>query len=257
MKIVILSDKFPPDSSGGAEVIAYSLANILVERGHEVYVVTTTTDDKNIGYTKEGNYTVHRIFSNYNMRWRAYKSLCNRKVVRELEKIIRQINPDIVHVHNIHMHLSYASLKISKKYSKAVFLTFHDVMAVHYGKLGARVDSSGKIIIDKINPLKHILQQKLRYNPVRNVIIKYYLKSVDKMFSVSIVIKDILEKEGISPIKVLYNGIDVSKWSIDEKKLIEFKQRYKLENKKVLFFGGRLSSAKGGLVAIEEVEKVI
>lgn len=256
MKITILSDNFPPNGLGGAEVVACNLAHGLANNDHEVSVITTTKHKNEVGTFIEGKLVINRVYSNYNVRWRAYLSLYNIKVVRNLDEILKNINPDVVHIHNVHEHLSYASIKIAKKYSKAVFLTFHDVMSVHYGKLGAQVDSRGNILINSTNPFTQLRQYKFYYNPIRNFVIKYYLNYVDKMFSVSRALKDVLEKKGIKPIEVLHNGINVSNWGIDEEKLISFKKKYRLEGKKVFFFGGRISSIKGGIVAIEVLKKI-
>lgn len=257
MKIVILSDGFTPYSSDGAEVIASNLSSGLSERGHKVYVITTVKDKKNVGMFEENGIKIYRLYSDYDPRFRAYKCINNRKVVSGVEKILREINPDVVHAHNIHAHLSYASLKVSKKYSKSVVLTFHDVMSVHYGKLGARLGLDNKIVLDSIRPLKQLSQYKFRYNPFRNIFIKFYLKYVDLMFSVSYALKKVLESKGIAPIEVIHNGIDVSKWEIEENILIDFKEKYNLDSKKVLFFGGRLSSAKGGMIASEVLNEVL
>ena len=42
MKIIILSDDFPPISFGGAGIIAFRLAEGLNRKGHEVAIVTST-----------------------------------------------------------------------------------------------------------------------------------------------------------------------------------------------------------------------
>jgi hypothetical protein len=41
MKILILSSLFPPNIFGGAEIVAYNMAKILAQRGHEVSVATS------------------------------------------------------------------------------------------------------------------------------------------------------------------------------------------------------------------------
>src|SRR3989339_1798537 len=255
MKIIILSDGFPPTGLGGAEVIAFNLADSLSKGGHDVSVITTTRDKKDVGQAILGDITVYKIYSNYHDRWRAYRCLYNMKTVRELDKILSRLNPDVVHAHNVHAHLSYASLKVARKYSRAVFLTMHDAMSVHYGKLGAVVES-GKLVSDSINPFRQLMQYRFRYNPLRNILIKHYLKSVDKIFAVNTALREVLAKGGIRDIEVLHNGIDVSDWDINNETLNRFKEKYDLNNKKVLFFGGRLSSAKGGLIAIDVLSRV-
>ncbi len=135
MKILILSDGFPPDHIGGAEVIAFNLANSFKELGNHVYIITTVCDKSKAGEFNYQGLKVFRIYANYNERWRVYLSLYNPQTVSRVKKIIKQIRPDVVHAHNIHKYISYYSLRMAKKYSKAVFLTAHDVMLFHYGKL--------------------------------------------------------------------------------------------------------------------------
>ncbi|MFZ2522098.1 MAG: glycosyltransferase family 4 protein [Minisyncoccia bacterium] len=257
MKIVILSDGFPPLALGGAEVIARNLAKALAERGHEVSVITSTKDINDAGKFTDGKINIYKIYSDYSDRWRAYRSLYNSGVVHKVESILSKIKPDIVHIHNIHKHLSYACINVAKKYSRGIVLTAHDLMLVHYGKLGAHVGKNNEVEVDKISFLSQIMQYKFRYNPFRNFVIRYYLRKVDKIFAVSSALKNILEREGISGIEVLHNGIKVSDWIIDKSKLIDFKNKYELSDKKVLFFGGRLTGIKGGIVALQVLEKVL
>lgn len=256
MRIIILSDGFPPTGLGGGEIIPSNLTHLLLSKGHDVFVITTTQKKSEVGIVEAGKLTVYRIYSEYNLRFRSYVSLCNPAVLKEVQKIMENVNPDIVHAHNIHTHLSYASLKLAKKYSKGVFLTFHDVMSVHYGKVGAKVDSFGKVTVASMSPLEQIFQYKFYYNPLRNIVIRYYLRYVSKMLSVSSALKDVLEVKGIKPIEVLHNGIDVSVWQVDDLALLDFKRRYNLENKKVLFLAGRVSSAKGSMVLVDVLNKL-
>src|SRR3989344_6225166 len=256
MKIVILSDGFPPNSLGGAEVIASNLSLALLKKGHEVSVITTVRDSKQAGFFIRNGLSTYNIYSSYPIYLRAYKCLNNPRVVKEVAEILKKIKPDVVHAHNIHEHLSYASLAKARKYARAVFLTAHDVMSVHYGKLGSHVSQDGKVVTDSISPWRQLLQYKLRYNPLRNIFIRFYLKKADVIFSVSNALADVLRNKGISKIEVLHNGIDVSNWNINEDKINLFKQKYNLQDKKVLFFGGRLSEAKGASQAVKVLAEV-
>ncbi|MES3005120.1 MAG: glycosyltransferase family 4 protein [Patescibacteria group bacterium] len=256
MKIVILSDDFPPKSFGGAGIIAYNLAKKLLEKGNEVLVVTITDESHESGLSSFGALGVYKIYSKYDMRWRAYKSLYNKGVLVEVEKILKEFSPDVVHAHNIHTHLSYAVLKLAKEFSKAVFLTMHDVMSFHYGKLGAIVDDKGGVVLEKVTPFKQLVQYRFFYNPFRNILIKHYLKYTDKIFAVSDALKTALESNGVKPIETLHNGIDISEWQVDGEKIEQTKDKLQLNGKKVLFFGGRLSSAKGSMTTVEVLKKV-
>ncbi|HPH52027.1 MAG TPA: glycosyltransferase family 4 protein [Candidatus Portnoybacteria bacterium] len=247
MKILFLSDDFPPNSFGGAGVIAYNLAKEFLSCGHEVIIITTVQEKLCEGHEIIEGINIFKIYSNYNKRWRAWLSLYNPKTVKKVKRIIKQIKPDIVHVHNIHYHLSYACLRSAKKYSKAVFLTAHDVMLVHYGKLmfthkNFHEDRPKNY---KISILDQIKEAGKGYNPFRNLIIRHYLKYIDRIFVVSNALKKVLEINGIKNIEVIHNGIDIENWKANEETINKFKSEYRLNNKKVILFSGRISEAKG------------
>jgi glycosyltransferase involved in cell wall biosynthesis len=208
------------------------------------------------GTSNSENLKVYRIYSNYHPRWQAWLSLYNPQTVLKVKRIIKEIKPDIIHVHNIHKYLSYHCLKIAKKYTKGIFLTAHDVMLVHYGKF---LPKEGKDVC-KIRAWSHIKEAQKRYNPFRNIFIRRYLKYVDKIFTVSNSLKKLLRINDIKNVETIYNGIDINDWKIDPDKVRKFKEKYNLQNKKVIFFGGRLSGAKGGdqiLKAISLIKKKI
>ena len=135
MRIFYLQDDFPPESKGGAGAAVSDLAIWMMNAGHEVHVVTTTPDRSSQEMSIQGGLTVHRIFSAYHERWRAYLSLWNPWTAGKVRRLIAQARPDVVHAHNIHYHLSYQCLPVAKASGAKVFLTAHDVMLLHYGKL--------------------------------------------------------------------------------------------------------------------------
>jgi len=228
MKILILSDGFPPVYAGGAEVIAFNLAKSFQKIGNHVYIITTVREKSKAGQFDYQGLKVFRIYSDYHERWRAYLSLYNPQTVNQVKKIIKQIKPDIVHIHNIHYHLSYYSLRIARKYSKAVFLTAHDAMLFHYGKLIEFIDldnlSVPKTFNYKVAPWQQIKRFKKRYNPLRNIIIRHYLKYINKIFAVSYTLKEALLQNGIKNIEVIHNGIDMDGWQVSDEKVKDFKK---------------------------------
>jgi len=252
MKILFLQDDFPPYSFGGAGIVAFDLAKALQKKGHKVFVITTT-QIKNQEVEKEYfDLKIYQIYSDYHERWRAYFSLYNPQTVKSVEEIIRKIKPDVIHAHNIHYYLSYYCLKIAKKYSKAVFLTAHDIMSIHYGKWLPKNSQDLKIsFFDKIKLAKK------RYNPFRDIVIKYYLKYVDKIFTVSDFLKNILDVNGIKNTTTIYNGIDVDNWRENPEVVKKFRETHNLFNRRIIFFIGRLSELKGGRVIIKAMKYII
>lgn len=259
MKIVILSDYF--DDRGGAVGIAKAAAFGLKSFGHDVSVITTIQNKSLAGKRNENGIAVYPIYSNYNLFWRAYISLRNPQTVGEIKRIINKLKPDVVHAHNIHTHLSYHSLKIAKQSGAKVFLTAHDVMLFHYGKLVEFINLNDLSCPEKFN-YKISIWQKIKragktYNPLHDIIIRHYLKYVNKIFAVSNALKQALEDNDIKNLSVIHNGININNWRIEEKVIEDFKNKYDIKNKKVILFGSRFSGIKGQDLILEIMEKVL
>ena len=261
MKILILQDDFPPQSFGGAGIIAFNLAKSFQEKGHSVSVVTTVQSKIDEGEIEYEGLKIFRIYSKYNGRLRAYISLYNPQTIKKVKKIFDKIKPDVVHAHNIHYHLSYYCLKLAKKSGAKVFLTAHDVMLFHYGKLVECVNpkelSCPTKFNYKISAWKQIKKFRKRYNPFRNLIIRHYLKYANKIFTVSGALKEALKQNGIKNTEIVYNGINTEDWQVAPQVIGEFKKKYNLIGKKVVLSGGRLSDAKGGTKALEMLAQIV
>jgi len=242
MKILFLSEEFPPENAGGSGIIAHNLAHELKNLGHDVFIITCTERNSEEKEADIDGLRVFKVCGSYHSRWQAWLSLYNPLTVPKIEKIVKNIKPDIVHAHNIHNYISYYSLKIAKKYAKAVFLTAHDVMLVHWGKL---MPKNGNCFY-KVTTKDQIKEAGKRYNPFRRVIIKHYLRYVDKIFTVSDAIKKILAINGINNTETIHNGINVEEWKFSPLEIKKFNEKYNLQNKKIILFAGRLSGAKGG-----------
>ncbi len=243
MKILILSDKFPPQNFNSAYGAAFDWARALRKAGHQVFVITTCRDkseEENFDYQ---GLKVFRIFANYHDKWQDYLSLYNPQTVKKVEEIIKEIKPDIVHAYVVHGYLSYYCLKIAKHHSKAVFLRANDVMLFNYGKLAT--EKYLKNFDCRISWLDRLKQAGKRSNPLRNILIKRYLKYVDKIFAVSNALKDALKQNGIKNTEISHTGIDVDDWRVNPEIVGAFKKKHNLQDKKVIFFGGRISALKG------------
>lgn len=251
MKILMLSDDFPPRHGGGAGMVAFRLCKTLKDLGHQIFVITATDERSEEGAIDYHGLRIFRIYSNYHQRWRAYLGLYNPQTVGKVERIIKEIKPDIVHVHNIHYYLSYHCLKIAKENAKAVFLTAHDTMLFSYGKYLPRNFNDYKLTCRDL-----IKQAQKRYNPFRNMAIRHYLKYVDKILAVSAGLEQALNENKIGNVELVYNGVAVKDWQVSSDFVEGFKKKYNLQNKKVIFFGGRLSYHKGGEKAMQAFVKI-
>jgi len=253
MKILYFSDEFPPTVTGGAAIAAYDIANAVFKKGHKVFAITANQDRSRAGESYIGGIKIFTLFSKYPVFLRHYLSAWNPFLAGKIKKILEEIKPDIVHAHNIHTHISYGALKIAKKSGAKVFLTAHDTMLVSYGKAYFSCGEKNFRITAWLN----MKTAGKRYNPFRNIAIKYYLRYVDKVFAISASLKNLLAQNGIKS-EVLHNGIDAGAWTKPlESDIQNFKKKFGITDKRVVFFGGRLSGAKGGLQIIKAFSHVI
>lgn len=261
MKILILQDDFPPESFGGAGVVAFNFALGLRKKGHDISVITAINEKSQEGESNYERLKIFKIYSHYNERWRAYLSLYNPQTIKKIKRIINELKPDIVYAHNIHYHLSYYCLKIAKESGAKVFLTIHDVMPFHYGKFTEFINLDNFSVVSQFDYRVSILGQikkfKRRFNPFRNIIIRHYLKYADKIFAVSNALVSALSDNKIKGVLVLHTGIDVDNWEIDDVLAENFKEKYNIQNNKIVLFGGRLSDSKGAEKIIFSMKQII
>jgi glycosyltransferase involved in cell wall biosynthesis len=104
MKIAVLSSRFPPLHTGGAEISAFNIAARLAGRGHEVHVVTRRQE----AAAKDG-FTVHGIGCiGWPMRLRYLTT------VRNMMKETVRIRPDIIYCQTLYSE-SMAGLIAGRK----------------------------------------------------------------------------------------------------------------------------------------------
>ena len=255
MKVVYLSDDFPPESFGGAGISTYELARGVRAAGHEVIVITTCRQAREAGESAYEELRVIRIQSDYPERWRAWRSLYNPPVVRKLDRILRELRPDVVHANNIHYHLSYHALALGRRYAKRVIWTARDAMAVSYGKLATRQ------YLERLDPRlswrDHLRQAGKRWDPLRQFFIKRYLSQADARIAVSEALQTLLAANGIGGVDVIHTGIDAHAWQASDESVCAFKEQHDLADKKVILFGGRLASAATALRALYMVSEKV
>ena len=254
MKIVFLTDDFPPISFGGAGFSTYELARGVQKAGHKVFVITTCRRANEAGEFEYDGLTVFRIASDYHERWRAWLSLYNPSVVRQVKGLLRRIQPDVVHANNIHYYLSYHCLKVAKRHAKRVVWTARDTMAISYGKLNT--PRYLEHLDTRLTWRDHLRQARLRYNPLRNWLIRRYLRSADRLLAVSDALRGALAQNGIADVETLHTGIEVDAWQVSHVAVAAFRSKFGLEGKQVILFGGRLSASKGQGQALEAARLV-
>jgi glycosyltransferase involved in cell wall biosynthesis len=260
MKILVLQDDFRPYEKGGAGLIAGYIADGMVSAGHQVTVITTVQDINLVGRSVIDGITIHRLYSQYNERYRSYRSLYNWSVIRDVEMIVRDLKPDAVHAHNIHYHISYHSLYIVSKYTRNIFLTAHDIMSFYQGSFTEfinRADLSCPTNFNyKVTSSMLFKAFKKRYNPFHNYLVRWYLSKVKRIIAVSHSLQDALNQNGIKNTVVIYNGLDLDSYVQDPKKIEEYKKENGFIGHDIIIFGGRLSGVKGGELILQAMSNI-
>lgn len=240
MRILFILDEFLPENSGGAANVAFSLAKGLIVTGNEILVLTTTYNPESANEIEVEGIKIIRILANSLGKFRNFKNLKNRDILKKSKEVLAKYRPDIVHIHALHHRFSYGVIDLAKQFSKAVFLTLHDSQTIYNGKLFP------KRKICKLNPrydykiswFDNLKKDGLGYNPFQKIFIKRALKKADKIFAVSNALKGALEANGISNIEVMHNGINANEWTGVE------------ATHKNILFAGRVDEAKGADVLV-------
>jgi len=213
MKIAILTPLFPPKHIGGLEIAAYNIAKHLAKK-HEVYVITSIDKGLPKESTEVGFY-VHR-FKTSNIP-------IIRTVLYYIKSffIIREINPDIVHVQTIFLALS--GLLVKKFLHKPYIV---------YGR-GSDVYFSWRF---------------------KNLISKPILKNADAVIALTGDMKREIRGICNRDVFIIPNGIDLERFENLSKEDLRNKLEIKEEN--IILFVGTLRLVKGVRYLIEAMKTI-
>lgn len=237
---------------GSTGRIATDIHNVLIEQGHESYIAYGRDEPQNcdtaikIG-TNFNNYShvaLTRIYDKHGFG--------SKKVTREFIKGVERINPDIIHLHNIHGY--YINIEILfeylKKTDKPVIWTLHDCWSFtghcsHFDFISCNKWETGcfkcpqkkeyptSLMLD--NSENNYLTKKELFKGVKNLTIvtpsEWLAKLVKKSFLSEY------------PVKVINNGIDLNVFKPTES---DFKKKNSLtENFIILGVANGWSQRKG------------
>ncbi len=258
MKILLLSDRIPPEGRGGAEAVVWRLAQGLAAAGHETHVAACTTGAP-FEELRDGIPTYH-LHAHYPERFRAWLSLWNPQTSGALRSLLQRLRPDIVNAHNIHSYLTYHSLKLARAAGCGVVFSAHDAMPLVYGKLPASFGGRGlQRPADFRLPAGYNLRQsRFRYNPWRNMIIRRHLQRHTHSRTVpSRALAAAFADNDLPPAEVVHNGIDLDAWGPPDETIVgELRGRLGLEGKRVILIAGRLTEEKGMRQALLALDRL-
>ncbi len=117
------------DLHGGAEIYAHRLTKAQRDAGHEVHSFSTLSE-KNLPSDDEKNFVTRNTLN----KWegpvkdakKALQFIWNREAELAMRKMLKEIRPDVVHVHNIYHHLSASVLRPIRQFRIPCVQTLHD-----------------------------------------------------------------------------------------------------------------------------------
>lgn len=250
MRIVVLSDGYPPWDRGGAQKIAAQLADGYRDRGHAVGVVTAVADRSDAGRVTAGGKPIWKLPTPKPRSVLPYLTLHNPFVAEGVGRALDAFDPDVVHVHNAH-YLSNAAIRAAAERAPVVE-TFHDAGTVSYGELAGYVErrdpGDGPVSSDeyRVSPWRQLRREGWRYNPLRNRRNRRTRRRhVDRGVAVSDALRTALRVNGIPCHDTIHNGVDaVAVASSGDP--AGFRAELGLGDAPVVLFGGRTGDAKGG-----------
>ena len=259
MKVLVANDLYGRSSAAG---VAVRMAEGLVNRGLEVSYLSTVQDKAAATEETVHGVRVRQVFTPpYPGRWKAWRSLDNPAGVAAMEVAVHDFSPDVVHVHNLHMHLSYAALTAARRGGAKVVLHVHDVMPFCHQKLFCHLDERlvpGDEVRYRAGPIKCAVCVRGRFNPFRNKTIRRVLaRDVDRLVAVSDEMGKALLANGLGPSTTIVNGVSEDTPLAPTGAVTALRQRLGLGGRRVIFFGGRLDRLKGGLQLVEALALVL
>jgi glycosyltransferase involved in cell wall biosynthesis len=227
----------------------YQEAECLRALGHETALVTAVQDSKDATPTNIEGMSVWRLYSDYNLRFRGFRSLSNPAIREPFARILAEFKPDVVHSHLLHTHLSYAALDMAREAGAGVVFTAHDVMTFCFQKLTCfhgGEEHGGELRDYRADWQKCLPCQRLRYNPWRNASIRKVLaRSVDRFTVVSDELGRAISANGIRVDRTVHNAIRQHERLPSAAEVDVFREKFRLRDKQILAIAGRLHEQKG------------
>lgn len=235
MKILHVHDHYVP--CGGAEVYFTDIVNSLEDKGHENVILYSAMKDHTYRSGKIREYFIPP-------RPGLFKSL---PLLKEVRKIINEVNPDIIHLHGFHGSMSPLIIMIMRTMKPTVH-TAHDIMAFCLNR--QKIYRKENCICTRAVGWRCLISKCLRpfeegtlLSTIKQIIIQSLemrqYRRLQKIIVASNYMKEELIRNGLSPenIKVLYYFLNThNNWII---------HKHGENRSNIILYVGRIEKNKG------------
>jgi glycosyltransferase involved in cell wall biosynthesis len=225
MKMTFVTHSMYPESIGGREKYVYYLADALGKKGHEVKVFTCTPT-LHSRVKKYDNFTVY-YFPSFDIPLKGAKY---RLPIGMLPYLLTD-KSDVIHAQNLHHFTTVVSAFVAKIKNRPLVITEHGYSSM---------EGLMKIII----------------RTYEKTFVKFIGKSSNQVIGVSdFISNELKERYKISPEKIVtvHNAVEENNFSDMNN---QFKEKYSLQNKRVILGVGRLTKEKGFQYLIMAFKKI-
>lgn len=235
MKILIAADLHWPTINGVATA-SRTLAKGLSDRGHEVLVIAPSQTGR--GYEEyDGNYLVKRTMS---VPFPFYQNFrISPTPQREVRKIIKEFEPDVIHV-QMALFLGFAARNYALKYDIPLVATNH---------------AMPENLMDNIRLLAPISK------PIQRLMVEYGARFHAKADYITLPTESAIAMFGEdrvqTPVKAVSNGIDLSRFQ-PTKPDAEIYEKFNLpKDKQIVGYIGRVDAEKHLDVLFKAFAKIV
>ena len=135
MKILLVNKFLYP--KGGAETYVFKLGEMLTEKGHEVQYFGLENKENIVGNNAQSYVSDMDFAKGIVKNLKApFKIIYSREARKKIRKVLKDFNPDIVHLNNIQFHLTPSIILEANKYRKKyksdlkIIYTAHDYQLI-------------------------------------------------------------------------------------------------------------------------------
>ncbi len=223
MKILVLTWEFPPRIVGGIARHVGELYPELVERGHEVHLITVQFGDMPLRSVVEGIH-VHRVTVGQSHDFLDWVGQMNQMMGTYGGDLIRTIGPfDLVHAHD--WLVADSAIALKHRFKLPLVATIH---ATEHGR--------NRGIHNDIHRHVHEHEQALSHEAWRVIVCTNYMR------------EELQTTLGTptNKINVIYNGIRAQKKQVAPgHDRASFRQRFALVEERIVYYVGRMTPEKG------------
>lgn len=143
MRVLLVTNYFPPHYTGGAEVVVYNECQGLREQGVDasVLMINTRMKQRQDRHLQHGGVPLHEITYRPYRFQSALLQTFDPRIYRAMVDELRRVKPDLVHVHNV-SGTTLAPFLACRRLRLPVVLTLHDHWLLCPNNMLYRLDGS-------------------------------------------------------------------------------------------------------------------